>query len=52
MIYPIILQITTMVLWVDDNDDDDGDGGANYNHAKHLEDMQPPCALGRELAPR
>ena len=52
MIYPIILQITTMVLWVDDNDDDDGDGGANYNHAKHLEDMQPPCVLGRELAQR
>ena len=59
MIYPIILQITTMSLYVDDNDnddgddgDDDGDDGVNYNHAKHLEDMQPPCAVGRELAPR
>ena len=41
MIYTIILQITTMSLYVDDNndDDDDGDdddGGVNYNHAKHL----------------
>ena len=37
----------------DDNDDDgDGEGGANYNHAEHLEDMLPPCALGRELVQR
>ena len=36
----------------DDDDDDDGGGGANYNHAEHLEDMLPPCALGRELVQR